>query len=201
MVSEIEYICCPSDWKLFRALPIAIGTRSMCWNNFGEGRERSYISLKRGVGGKIPPFVLIRCLYIYLWACIVLYCTVYRLYIYLWVWARRCSSLLSSNTHFTPYSSDLFKTPPWQHHHIPRFLIIQDIQWNQTHQSSYKYLHWIFNHNKTWLLCFHIIVFLKAKYLRPFFLKFTLHAGHVLFYHCACFLTPNVWDESAVWLA
>ena len=152
MVSKIEYICCPSDWKLFTALPVAIGTRSMCWNNFGEGRERSYISLKRGVGGKIPPFVLIRCLYVYLW-----------------VWARRCSSLLSSNTHFTPYSSDLLKTPPWQHHHIPRFLIIQDIQWNQTHQSSYKYLHWIFNHNKTWLLCFHIIVFLKAKYLRPFF--------------------------------
>ena len=142
MVSKIEYICCPSDWKLLTALPIAIGTPSMCWNNFGEGREQSYISLKRGVGGKIPPFVLIRCLYIYLWVCIVLYCTVYRLYIYLWVWARSCSSLLSSNTHFTPYSSDL------KHHHIPRLLIIQDIQWNQTHQSFYKCLHWIFNHNR-----------------------------------------------------
>ena len=142
MVSKTEYFCCHSDWKLFTTLPIAIGARSMCWNNFGEGREHSYISLKRGVGGKIPPFVLIRCLYIYLWVCIVLYCTVYRLYIYLWVWAHRCSSLLSSNTHFTPYSSDL------KHHHIPRLLIIQDIQWNQTHQSFYKCLHWIFNHNR-----------------------------------------------------
>ena len=159
MVSKTVYICCPLDWKLFRALPIAIETRLMCWNNFSDARKRSYISLKRGVGGKIPPFVLIRCLYIYLWVCIVLYCTVYRLfiylwvcsvlycsvyrlYIYLWVWARRCSSLLSSNTHFTPYSSDL------KHHHIPRLLIIQDIQWNQTHQSFYKCLHWIFNHNR-----------------------------------------------------
>ena len=200
MVSKTENICCPLDWKLFTALPIAIGARSMCWNNFGEGREHSYISLKRGVGGKIPPFVLIRCLYIYLWVCIVLYCTVYRLYIYLWVSARSCSSLLSSNTHFTPYSSDLMKTPPWQHHHIRRLLIIQDIRWNQTHQSFYKCLNWIFNHNKTWLLCFQKIVFLKAKYLRPFFLKFALHAGMSSFIIVRVFLTPNVWDELAVWL-